>query len=66
MEEISGCGGGGWTLVMKINRAKVEKAYKTVSKILRLSNLSAEDFIALIAKRHSLLIYYSSIQSKVF
>ena len=66
MEEISGCGGGGWTLVMKINGAKVEKAYKTVSKILRLSNLSAEDFIALIAKRHSLLIYYSSIQSKVF
>ena len=66
MEEISGCGGGGWTLVMKINGAKVEKAYKTVSKILSLSNLSAEDFIAMIAKRHSLLIYYSSIQSKVF
>ena len=66
MEEISGCGGGGWTLVMKINGTKVEKAYKTVSKILRLSNLSAEDFIALIAKRHSMLIYYSSIQSKVF
>ena len=66
MEEISGCGGGGWTLVMKINGTKVEKAYKTVSKILRLSNLSAEDFIALIAKRYSMLIYYSSIQSKVF
>ena len=66
MEEISGCGGGGWTLVMKIDGAKVEKVYKMVSKILRLSNLSVEDFIALIAKRHSLLIYYSWIQSKIF
>ena len=66
MEEISGCGGGGWTLVMKIGGAKVEKVHRTVSKILRLYNLSIEDFIALIAKRHSLLIYYSSIQSKVF
>lgn len=43
MVEISGCGGGGWTLVMKIDGAKVEKVYKTVSKILRLSNLSVED-----------------------
>ena len=66
MEEISGCGGGGWTLVMKIDGAKVEKVHKTVSKILRLSNLSVEDIIALIAKGRSLLIYYSSIQTKVF
>ena len=34
MEEISGCGGGGWTLVMKIDGAKVEEVYKTTSKIL--------------------------------
>ena len=52
MEEISGCGGDGWTLVMKIDGAKVEKVHKTVSKILRLSNLSVEDFIVLIAKGH--------------
>ena len=48
MEEFSGCGGGGWTLVMKIDGAKVEKVYKTTWKILRFfSNLSVEDFIAL-------------------
>ena len=66
MEEISRRGGGGWTLVMKIDGAKVKEVYKTAWKILRFSNLSIEDFIALIVKRHSLLIYYSSIQSKVF
>ena len=67
MEEISGCGGGGWTLVMKIDGAKVEKVYKTARKISSFfSNLSVDDFIALIAKRHAFLIYYSSIQSKVF